>query len=256
MKKTLSYLLLASLALLMAAPAWAESIRDVIATLEIPFQTGTPGANAVHDVETTFTQESTIASLEQTQTGSGRVMLKFDRINPNTVPLVSFRWEYETPTRQEIVSDGRTIWVYIPENNQVIESNISEVSEARPEDPLTFLTGLGNLSRDFSYRWASPDRDAEGNYIVDLTPHHSSATIMQLTIIVDRQAVKEFQRGTTGRTFPIRESIATDPNGNVTRIVFDQREMRLNRGLSPGMFRYIPPAGAEVIRPTGNQMGY
>jgi outer membrane lipoprotein carrier protein len=237
-------------------PVAAENIKDVMATLEIPFQTATAAGQAVHDVETKFDQESTIASLEQTQTGSGRVMLRFDRIDPNKVPLVSFRWEYDLPTRQEIVSDGRTIWVYIPENNQVIESNISEVSEARPEDPLTFLTGLGNLSRDFSVRWGSPDRDAENNYVVDLTPRRTTATLNHLTVVVDRRAVQEYLNGNTGRTFPIRETTATDPNGNITRIVFNQQLMKLNRGLSPSLFRYIKPAGVEVVRPGGGQMGY
>jgi len=256
MKRHLHHFSLLLLALLIAAPAWAQSIGDVVATLEIPFQTGTPAAEAVNDIETSFTQKSTIASLDQTQTGSGQVMIRFDRPDPSKVPQVSFRWEYDSPSRQEIVSDGRTIWVYIPENNQVIESDISEVSKARPEDPLTFLTGLGNLSRDFSVRWASPDRDSEGNYIIDLTPRRTSATLSALRVVVDRDAVNEFLRGTTGRTFPIRETVATDPNGNTTDIIFDKPNMRLNRGLSQSMFRYIPPAGVDVVRPTGSQMGY
>ncbi|NIQ96491.1 MAG: outer membrane lipoprotein carrier protein LolA, partial [Desulfuromonadales bacterium] len=87
-----------------------------------------------------FTQESSIASLDRTQQGGGRVTLRFEQQGGGQVPLVKFRWEYEHPTRQEIVSDGRTMWVYIPENNQVIESDISEVSRARAQDPLTFLT--------------------------------------------------------------------------------------------------------------------
>jgi len=184
------------------------------------------------------------------------VLLRFDRFDPNKVPQVSFRWEYDLPSRQEIVSDGRTIWVYLPDNNQVIESDISEVAEARPEDPLTFLSGLGNLSRDFSVRLGSPDRDAEGNFILDLTPRRTTATLTRLQVVVDRRAVLEYQRGTTGRTFPIRETTATDPNGNTTRIVFDKQLMKLNRGLTPGQFRYIPPAGVNVVRPSGNQMGY
>lgn len=257
MKKIISHLLLVSLALLVAAPAWAESLRDVIATLEVPFQAGTPSNDAVHDIETVFNQRVTIASLEETQSGSGEVKLMFDYTDPNTVPMVSFSFKYETPPRNEFVSDGRTLWVYTPDTNQVIESDIREVSEARPENPLTFLTGLGNLSRDFSVRWGSPDNyDADGNYIIDLVPRTSTVIVTKLTLVVDRRAVREFMRGTTGRTFPIRESIAVEPNGNLNHIIFDQQNMRLNRGLSPGEFRYSPPPGAEVVRPRGNQMGY
>jgi len=252
----LRVLFLLILTVCFAAPVVAESLQQVMATLEVPFQTATPAAMAIHDVDTVFSQESTIASLEQTQSGSGRVKLRFDRVDPKKVPLVSFRWEYDLPTRQEIVSDGRTIWVYIPENNQVIESDITAVSQARPEDPLTFLTGLGNLSRDFSTRWGSPERDADNNYIVELTPKRTTATLTHLTIVVDRSAVKEYLGGVTGRTFPIRETTATDPNGNTTRIVFDAQRLKLNRGMSPMVFRYILPAGVEVVRPTGSQMGH
>ena len=170
MKRFNQIFCLAVVVLLMAVPSRAQSVRDVINTLEIPFRNDTPAAEAIHDVEADFAQESSLASLDRTQQGNGRVTLRFIQQATDQVPLVKFRWEYDRPTRQEIVSDGRTMWVYIPENNQVIESDISEVSEARAQDPLTFLTGLGNLSRDFLVRWASPNRDDDGNYILKLTP--------------------------------------------------------------------------------------
>jgi len=73
------------------------------------------------------------------------------------------------------VSDGQTLWVYMPENNQVIQSNVDFTREAQAEDPMTFLTGLGNLTRDFSISWAEPNRDHEGNYVLQLRPRRVSA---------------------------------------------------------------------------------
>ena len=250
-----SWMFMALLAL--AVPASAETVRDVINALEVPFRNDTPAADAVHDIEADFTQESSIASLDRTQQGSGRVTLRFERTSGETVPIVKFRWEYDRPTRQEIVSDGKTMWVYIPDNNQVIQSDVSEVSRARAQDPLTFLTGLGNLSRDFLIRWASPNRDDDGNYILKLTPKTTTAMFRELQVVVDRRAVIDYSRsGVTGRDFPIRSTIAIDPNGNKTIIVFERNTLRLNRGVSDLQFRFMMPAGVDVVRPSGNRMGY
>lgn len=242
---------------LLALPVQAESVRDVINALEIPFRFDTPAAEAVHDMQADFTQESSIASLDRTQQGSGRVTLKFERQSKNQVSLVKFRWEYDRPTRQEIVSDGRTMWVYIPDNNQVIESDISEVPEARPQDPLTFLTGLGDLSRNFLVRWASPNRDNDGNYILKLTPKTTTSMFRSLEVVIDRRAVLDYTRsGLTGREFPIRSTTAIDPNDNRTVMTFERNTLRLNRGVSNLQFRFIMPAGVDVVRPSGNRMGY
>jgi len=243
--------------LVLAVPASAESVRDVIEALETPFRNATPADSAVLDVEAEFTQEATIESLDRTQSGSGRVYLRFDRQNGDRVPVVKFRWEYDRPTRQEIVSDGQTMWVYLPDNNQVIESDIREVSAAGAQDPLTFLTGLGNLSRDFLIRYASPDRDEEGNYLLKLTPKSTTTMFRELQVAVDRRAVIDFARsGVTGRDFPIHSTTAIDPNGNKTVITFARNTLRLNRGISDLRFRFIMPAGVDVVRPSGERMGY
>ncbi|NIQ96537.1 MAG: hypothetical protein GWN87_21850, partial [Desulfuromonadales bacterium] len=60
----------------------------------------------------------------------------------------------------------------------------------------------------------------------------------------------------TGREFPIRSTTAIDPNGNKTVITFERNTIRLNRGVSSLNFRFIAPAGVDVVRPSGNRMGY
>ncbi len=257
MKATIQRAILLFSFCLLAMPAAADSLREVIAALEHPFKVDTPDAEAIHDIETRFTQVSTIASLDRAQEGSGRVMLKFDRPVADQVPLVSFRWEYDFPTRQEIVSNGRTFWVYIPDNNQVIQTELEQVSEAQPDSPLTFLTGLGNLSRDFLIRWANPYRVADRKYILGVTPRRSRSTIRSLTVVVNRWAVQDYTlRNITGQYFPIISTLAVDPNDNTTLVVFDQPRMRVNRGMSDSFFNYILPAGVDVVRPPGSQVRY
>lgn len=246
-------------------------LNDVIRALETPFKAEAvrqPGTaeSAIVDFQADFFQESRIASLDRVQRGRGEVAFKFDRGASargfaDRVPRTMFRWEYEQPTNQEIVSDGETMWVYLPENLQVIQSNIEVASRARSNDPVTFLTGLGNLSRDFNIRWASPNTDIEGNYVLELTPRRPSPLIQRLLIVVDRDAVLEAGpgleldlRSQTGDIFPILSTTVYDPNGNSTIIEFS--DIRVNRGLTDRYFDFILPAGVEVIRPTGAEMGF
>jgi outer membrane lipoprotein carrier protein len=182
--KIISLLMFLPVLVLTAQPARAVGLRDVIEALESPFQ-----SQQIKDYSADFFQESRIASLDRLQRARGEVSVRFS-YRRNQVPLVMFHWEYQEPTRQEIVSDGKTLWVYLPENNQVIQSDIEMVSQARESDPMTFLTGLGNLSRDFLISYAEPNRDVKGNYVLNLRPRRTTALINRMVIVVDRDAVE------------------------------------------------------------------
>lgn len=255
-----SVLLAIALLALVSAPRPAGAreligLSDVVKALEEPFRVNTPAPSAIADFQADFFQESRVASLDRVQRGRGRVTVKFDRARTDRVPRALFRWEYDQPTTQEIVSNGQTMWVYLPENRQVIQSNIEITSQTRPDDPLTFLTGLGNLSRDFLITWASPNQDVEGNYVLELRPRRPSALLQRLLVVVDRDAVFELtRRGQTGAVFPILSTTAIDPSDNSTIIEFSG--VRVNRGVSSSFFDFILPAGVEVVRPTGQEMGF
>lgn len=285
-------LLVLPLLVLLTLPARAAGLRDVINALELPFKD-----RKIQDYSADFFQQSQIASLNRMQRARGEVSVRFEGRQGGKVPTVMFHWEYREPTRQEIISDGKTLWVYLPENNQVIQSDIEMVSQARENDPMTFLTGLGNLSRDFTISWAEPNRDVDGNYVLDLRPKRTTALLNRMVIVVDRYAVEETPAGTTatpaeeaaprrppprhgpssdipkpdeffgkasgsgsisqargGLVFPILSTTVYDPNGNSTAIEFSN--LRVNRGISAMEFRFIQPAGVEVVRPTGKEMGF
>jgi outer membrane lipoprotein carrier protein len=254
------FLLLAA-ALLLALPAVGPaqterpSLNEVIETLEKPFRADTAADAAIRDFEADFSQVSTLVSLDREQRGRGRVQIRFEAQPAGRPPVAQFRWTYAQPNNQEIVSNGRTLWVYMPENNQVIQSEFAVTGNDRADDPMTFLTGLGNLSRDFSISWATPDQDRDGNFVLQLLPRRESALIRDLQIVVDREAVSDWTRNhQTGRRLPMISSAVTDPNGNMTLIAFSNA--RVNRGLTGKSFQFILPAGVEVVHPTDQLPGY
>ena len=146
-----------------------------------------------------------------------------------------FRWEYVEPEIQEIVSDGRTMWVYLPENNQVIVSDIQHVQDQQGDNPVTFLSNLGNLSRDFQISWGAERTDENGNFLLQLVPRKESQLISRMEVAVARDAVTDWLQGkATGQTFPLHATRVTDAGGNRTSIAF--QEPRVNGQLPESQF--------------------
>jgi outer membrane lipoprotein carrier protein len=63
---------------------------------------------AVAGFSARFEQVSTIPAMDITETASGRIFVK----RPGMM-----RWEYEKPDLQTVITDGKTLWIYRPEDN-------------------------------------------------------------------------------------------------------------------------------------------
>lgn len=255
------YVLLVVVLLLPGLAAAANiGVNDVAEALQKPFAADVVQArgsdkSGIFDFQGDFFQQSEIAAIERVQRGRGQVSFRFSYPGGDRVPLSMFRWEYQEPTQQEVISDAVTLWVYLPDNRQVIVSDVAEISRQRSENPMTFLTGLGNLSRDFQVRWASPDLDPQGNYVLELRPRRVSNLIRTLQIVVDRRAVLDYvENQQVGNYFPIMATTVVDPAGNTTTIEFSKIDF--NVGLSPDYFRFIQPAGVDIVRPEGSGLPF
>src|SRR3989337_2483186 len=117
---------------------------------------GVEGAYArLADLKADFTQQAFNKSLGQTIKAEGTVYLK----RPGKM-----RWEYRAPSPQQIVSDGRSLWVYTPELNQV---NVGEAPRALAGPAGSFLAGLGKGSEEVTVRFLNPAKKAaaDGNAV-------------------------------------------------------------------------------------------
>ncbi|MEZ4600927.1 MAG: outer membrane lipoprotein carrier protein LolA [Syntrophotaleaceae bacterium] len=221
------------------------SLKEVVTALEAPFRPG----GAIRDFRADFAQQSYLGALDRVEEGRGRVAVRFDRKGQEVTPR--FRWEYALPTVQEIVSDGQTVWVYLPENNQVLISPLPADDQLKRDDPLAFLTGLGELSKRFQIRWADPARTEQGAFRLLLTPLQPSSFIEQLVLLVDPAVV----HGRAGQAkYPLRGATIFGPTDSRTTILFEN--LRVNQGLKNSLFTFEPPEGVEVVRPEEGGLGF
>src|SRR5687767_10553574 len=92
----------------------------------------------IRDFEADFVQTYEGGVLRTKTTERGTVAIK----RPGRM-----RWVYTKPERKEFVSDGTRLYSYLPADKQVI---VSPAPEGQSNTPALFLTGKGNLVRDFT----------------------------------------------------------------------------------------------------------
>jgi outer membrane lipoprotein carrier protein len=199
-----------------AAPARAQSLDEVIKGLESAY-------GRMTDLKAEFAQSSFNKSLNQTIPAQGVVSLKRGG---------KLRWEYSEPTKQEIVSDGKTLWVYTPSLNQV---NTGPAPEALAGPAGSFLAGLGKVREHFTVRFLNPasPRDADGNIALDLTPKQPLPTLSRLLLSVD------------SKQWEVRKAVVYDQFENTVSMRFTK--VAMNSGLPDKLFTFVPPPNTAVV---------
>ena len=208
--------LLAMVAVVTAQTPAAQSLDDVIRGLEGAY-------GRINDLKAEFNQNAFNKSLNQTIPATGSVYLKKGG---------KLRWEYTQPTPQEIVSDGKTLWVYTPALNQV---NVAPAPEALAGPAGSFLVGLGKLREHFGVRFMNPaqPRDGDGNVVLDLAPKQPLPTLARLILSVDP------------RSWEVRKAVVYDQFENTVTMRFTK--MALNSNLPDSLFTFTAPKGVATV---------
>ena len=239
MKKMIHVVISLLVLSLASLPAWGAekkaALKDVVSALE-------KGYVSLQDVQADFVQKTLIAGINREQRGSGELLLK----RPATSTAM-FRFNYTKP-KQQIVSNGKQVWFYLPENKQVMVSPVADMFKGGNSIALNYLTGLGHVSRDFDARFADEPQDKNGNYQLELIPKNPSPVLAKLQLTVSAAAVEQLlQDGSVQDVFPVLASVIHDAGGNQTRIEYSR--IRVNKGLANSRFSFKIPKGVEVVKP-------
>lgn len=166
-----------------------------------------------------FTQVVTSPDGARRRTSSG----SFEFARPNR-----FRFVYARPFAQVIVGDGDKVWLHDVDLQQV---TVRAMDQALGATPAALLAGTG-LERDFVLR-ALPA--AEGLDWVQAEPRVRQESI----------GFQSLKVGFRGRQLAALDMV--DSFGQRSQITFT--DLVLNTPPAPDAFRFVPPAGVEVLRP-------
>ncbi|RII28794.1 MAG: outer membrane lipoprotein carrier protein LolA [Geobacter sp.] len=235
MLKFISRLLVSlMLVAVMIQGAAAAELKDVIDTLE-------QGYRVLTDLQTDFTQRTTIAAMKREERGGGELLMK----KPAGANAM-FRFDYTKP-KQQIISNGKTVWYYLPDNKQVMVMDMAAMFQGGNGVALNYLAGMGSVSRDFTISFAGDGRDKKGNYLLNLVPKKPTQALARLQLTIASRAVERFlvERKPV-EPFPILSSVVYDQLGN--RTAMDYSRVKVNRGIGNSRFTFKVPAGVEVIK--------
>jgi outer membrane lipoprotein carrier protein len=175
--------------------------------------------DATADFVADFRQETEVKNLNRTLKASGKLSFK----RPGKM-----LWLYEEPKGQFVLADGKHLYFYQPEQNQVIKSPLKNAF--RGDIPLSFLLGLGNLKKDFD---ATLKASEETQHILRLEPKGEAGGYNEILL------------GVSKASSDILWVSVRDAANNLTTLQFSN--MRKGVGLKDALFQVQIPKGADVV---------
>ena len=179
---------------------------------------------SIKNFKATFTQKQFDAALGETEGSGGTVTMQ--------KPL-KMRWEYTKPEKQTIVSDGKSIYFYVPSDRQVMVEPLGNILTSR--SPALFLVGNHKLSDIYNIELEPPSDKVrmDDNIKLLLVPKEKSFTVTRIVVRVK------------SGDFTIRAFTLYDWIGNSTEIEFT--EMEINGRINEKVFTFNRPVGVEII---------
>ena len=140
-------------------------------------------------------------------------------------------WEYQQPTPKLFIADGKKSYFYLPQDNQVI---VSDLDLDNASTPLLFLVGKGKIQEDFQVELEEAEKPLQDeNLLVRLTPKQPQGGYSHLMLEIDPS------------TYLIYRLIVIEPIGN--RNEYIMKNFRENIRISDRQFRFELPKDVEVL---------
>lgn len=163
-----------------------------------------------------FTQKLSDRAGKVTDESSGTLAIK----RPNR-----FRWDYLQPHEQTIVADGKRVWLYDADLEQVTVRALDNTLSATPA---MLLSGEGKLDDNFI---ATQTSQENGVQWVKLEPKRNDTDFKWVRLGFNGEDLRFMQ--------------LADKLGQTTTLEFSKFER--NPALDPARFVFKVPAGADVI---------
>jgi outer membrane lipoprotein carrier protein len=165
-------------------------------------------------------------SLNRKQQESGHLYMKRPKM---------MRWEYNNPEDKLFISDGKTVYFYVPADRQVNKEAVKNSFDDRI--PLMFLLGQSNLHNEFNrFELLNARPFFEGTKVVRMYPKRKT-DLQEIVMEVDPAS------------YFIRRLLLAHSDGSRSEFIFSG--IRINTGLRASLFDFAVPPGVEVIQGLG-----
>jgi outer membrane lipoprotein carrier protein len=183
-------------------------------------------ASSAEPLQSYFQQLSTLrADFVQTVTAGPNQAPKSSRGRMVLERPGRFRWDYEAPYEQVIVSDGDRVWHYDADLEQV---TVQRLDDSMDTTPLALLMGRAPLNESFLVK---PIGRKEGQDWFELTPRGADSQFNRIRVALRAGELSGLE--------------LDDALGTNTRLSFERMER--NKAIDPTEFEFTPPAGADVV---------
>jgi outer membrane lipoprotein carrier protein len=171
-----------------------------------------------------FVQKSTIKAMDITDLATGKVYIKYPGM---------MRWEYEKPDRQIIITDADKLWIYRPEDNQVMTGNAPTFF--KDGKGASFLSDIRLIRQKFDI---SLEQGKQGQsdlfYHLKLIPLEKTLDISMIGLMISKQ------------TFNVLQVTTLNLYGDETRI--DLINSAFGVDLDDSLFSFKIPDGVDVLQ--------
>ncbi len=177
----------------------------------------------IRDLQADFHQQTTLPMMDRVTEAKGRLYLKLPG---------KMRWDYLEGQKKAVIISETTMWFYEPVEKQVTVTDLTRLAHSR--EMLTFITGMGDLKKDFLLDSSqSPPETREGYVTIHLLPREKNSQWTHLRLLVDP------------KTFQVAQTAFEGVQGD--RTVIDFKNIRTDLGLSDDLFKFEIPEGVDVL---------
>lgn len=167
-----------------------------------------------------FIQASTIKAMEITDSASGRLSVKYPG---------KMRWVYQSPEEQIIVSDGEHLWIYRPQDNQVLRGKADTFfGDGKGAG---FLSDIRKIRDDFHI--TLEDIRFGDFYSLVMVPRLKTWDLVRINLLVSKQ------------DYRITQVYTYNAYEDVTRIEFSN--LLFNGAMEPSLFEFKMPDNVDIL---------
>ena len=168
--------------------------------------------------EANFTQISRLAALDITEKASGRASFS----HPGKM-----KWQYLEPEHHEIITNGKSLWIFRPQENQVMQGDASQFFKSGSGG--AFLSDISLIRKNFTVSV----KEVTADYVeINLTAKKENSDMSSIVIRISQ------------KNSEIVRVVTYNPYDDSTLFEFSDIQFKK---INPDVFEFKVPDGVNII---------